>query len=471
MVLCGGGTLVYALLFPLVHSHIGDAFAILAMIPVVFAAFTGGVRCGVVSGVLIGIVLNPLLFAFVESNPRAVTTRPATIIGAVLLVTVGALVGHLRDLRCRLHRALQRTRSKAEALAESEHSFRMMFETASDGLGLVDVETGRFIMVNPALCRLFGYSVEELSHRTPRALIRPGDESAEARAFAVVREGGELVGRDAVMIAKDGEEVNVLLSAKLLRWKGRECVYTAISDITALTRMHRAVKRKNDELLAFTDVAVHDLRRPLTAMKVTVEMLKRGAFEPGSNERRELLSSADKAVGYMEEQLDDLLACARLEAGTAKLSRTSVALNELIDEVLTRLKPEIEAKGIEIGIDVHDCHISADRRSLNRVLMNLLGNAVAYSRDTVRPRIDIGCTARGDGWEITVADNGIGVPPRYRECIFEKFKRGGNVGGISGTGLGLSVVKAAVEAHGGNVWFESTEGVGTMFHVTIARDA
>jgi hypothetical protein len=466
---CGGVSLLYAAVFLAARPLVGDSVSILSMAPVAVAAAFGGMRCGLVSGVLVGLVLNPALFALCGMSLSAAFSRPAAIIGAVTLIVLGAIVGRLRDLRLRLRGALEQARRTAAELAESEEGFRLMFETSSEGLGLVDLETGRFRLVNTSLCRLFGYTPEEFAAVTPRNLIRPEDAAREAGALTAVRDGGTLSGRDTVMITKDGRPLNVLVSAQPMRWQGRETIYTGIRDITVMKQMQAALEKKNRELLEFTDVVVHDLRKPLTAIKTTIELLTRGLARTDDSDGRELLEASESAVSYMEELLEDLLASARLEAGETKLERERFDLAEVLEEVIGRLKPEIDGKGIEVERDLRCPAIVADRRSLTRALMNLLGNAVSYIGVPARPRISVRCTETDAGWEITVEDNGMGIPEEQRETVFDKFKRGRNVGDVGGTGLGLSVVRAAVEAHGGRVWVESREGEGAAFHLIIGR--
>jgi signal transduction histidine kinase len=139
--------------------------------------------------------------------------------------------------------------------------------------------------------------------------------------------------------------------------------------------------------------------------------------------------------------------------------------------VFQRFKLQAEEKNIKITKSVSGT-IHADRKGMTKVFMNLIGNAVNYIGNTSNPEIIINSSFRetDNSTLFSIKDNGIGIPADIQKEIFQKFKRGANVGGISGTGLGLSIVKGIVEAHCGKIWLESTEGEGTTFYFTLPVD-
>lgn len=142
-------------------------------------------------------------------------------------------------------------------------------------------------------------------------------------------------------------------------------------------------------------------------------------------------------------------------------------LRDLVDSVLTRLKYQIEDKKIRVIPPDMDVVIHADRKQFIRILMNLVGNAINYIGGGPDKFIRISWERTNGTPVFLVADNGIGIPNESKREVFSKFKRGNNVSGIQGTGLGLSIVKGIVEAHGGNVWFESEVGKGTTLYFTL----
>jgi signal transduction histidine kinase len=174
------------------------------------------------------------------------------------------------------------------------------------------------------------------------------------------------------------------------------------------------------------------------------------------------------AINYMQELLDDLLACARLEAGVELLEKEPVSIKEVIEPVLGRLKFQIEEKNVTVTVDT-DAVLLADRKALTKIFMNLIGNAINYIGDGEKRAIKIGSQDKNPETVFYISDNGLGIPADSQPALFQKFKRGGNVSGISGTGLGLAIVKGMVEAHGGRIWFQSREGHGTTFYFTLTN--
>jgi signal transduction histidine kinase len=232
-------------------------------------------------------------------------------------------------------------------------------------------------------------------------------------------------------------------------------------------RTQEQLEQKNKEMLDFTNVITHDLKKPLTAIKTICSLVKSGAFGKLDGDGPEALETGREAIDYMQELLDDLLACAKLEAGTNTLDRQKVQCAPIVDQVLGRLKYQIKEKNVAVSTSGLDKELDADPKGLAKILMNLVGNAVNYIGPGPDRRICISAENRDGHVECTVKDNGLGIPEETQNVLFQKFKRGLNVRGIGGTGLGLSIVKGTVLAHGGKIWFESTEGRGTAFHFTL----
>jgi signal transduction histidine kinase len=157
---------------------------------------------------------------------------------------------------------------------------------------------------------------------------------------------------------------------------------------------------------------------------------------------------------------------ARLEAGHMPLAREHVRLGEAVEAAVAQLASQAEAKGIRVeqAIAPRDLTVWADRELLERVIVNLAGNAVKFTprggRVAVEGRGD------GDGVLLAVRDTGLGIPPEDRACIFDRFTQAGQRR-QQGSGLGLAFCKLAVEAHGGRIWVESAVGRGSTFHVRL----
>jgi signal transduction histidine kinase len=178
-----------------------------------------------------------------------------------------------------------------------------------------------------------------------------------------------------------------------------------------------------------------------------------------------------QSIDYMSVMLEDLLTVSRLDAGKKVITCEAIDLKEMVDSVLERLKLQASQKRIAIA---NNCtgFISADKKNIEKLFMNCIGNAINYIGGNPDPRIFIGSRFLSDSrmYECIINDNGTGISADIQEEIFQKFKRGKNVSGIQGTGLGLAIAKSVVEMHGGKIWLKSKEGEGTTLYFTLPED-
>jgi signal transduction histidine kinase len=211
----------------------------------------------------------------------------------------------------------------------------------------------------------------------------------------------------------------------------------------------------------------HDLRTPLTSLRLLVEAIDDGVLA-GPEETAEALRRAKQHVATLSTLVDDLFELARLEAGDISWTLSQVGVAELIDETVEAFRPQAEQKGLVLSESVPSdvAPVRGNPEKLQRVLYNLMQNAVRHTPQdgTVTLRAE-----RDDGFvRIEVADDGEGIPSDQAEHVFERFFRGGD-GARNGTGagLGLSISRAIVEAHGGRIWIEPGEQRGTRVVFTV----
>ena len=222
-----------------------------------------------------------------------------------------------------------------------------------------------------------------------------------------------------------------------------------------------ALNESNRQLEAFCYTLAHDLRSPLRAIEgfADILMADRGSqLDSDSATRlRRIRNSADR----MGRLILDLLAYTHLSR--EDFQKTPVDLNAVTRKVLRVLADEIERTGAEVSLELTPCRVMADPAGVERVLMNLLANALKFSHPDRRPQVRI--TAENEhAWVRTsIIDDGIGIDPRYRERIFGVFERLSPQENPSGTGIGLAIVKRSVEKMGGTVGVESTPGKGSRF--------
>jgi signal transduction histidine kinase/signal recognition particle receptor subunit beta len=226
--------------------------------------------------------------------------------------------------------------------------------------------------------------------------------------------------------------------------------------------------RKVHELVEVAQQTVHDLNRPLSAIRLMLSTLAKGYLGQLSEPVNQAVDNGLQAVHQMERLLRDLLDSSRLDSDGIRLTFAECDLTLLLAEVLRTLRYEIEETGVRVLVEPMPC-VVADSWALTKVFMNLLGNAIQYGPNDKQAVIQV-CCHEGDGeWVVEVRDNGIGIPEKDKPRLFRRFERGSNTGGISGTGLGLHIVKEIVQGHGGSVRFDSTVGSGTAFFLHLPK--
>jgi signal transduction histidine kinase len=219
------------------------------------------------------------------------------------------------------------------------------------------------------------------------------------------------------------------------------------------------LETKNRELDAFAGRVAHDLRTPLSTIKLTSSVLaQRTSGEPGP------LGRLNRAVQTMEALIDDLLALARVEAGA---SGGSCDPAEAAARLGVDLGPRLDSEHVELRVAVEPSRVQCSEGLFGQVLMNLADNALKYRRGGVAPELAIEGKMDGARYRIRVCDNGVGMSDDEARQAFEPFYRARRVEGAPGTGLGLSIVKRAVEASGGTISIDSALGRGTTFVIEL----
>ena len=231
-------------------------------------------------------------------------------------------------------------------------------------------------------------------------------------------------------------------------------------------RKLRELEKVKDDLMK---MIVHDLKAPLTSVLATLEMVLDGDFGPVGEQQRKALGDAEGKAEDLLALIEDLLEVARIEERALVLDPAPVAPAAFLTEVVHEWSMRFQQEGATATIDVADDTpvFEADKALLKRVFGNLIQNALTHSSRAVALRL----SARTDsgGVLLTVADNGPGIPPQYHELIFRKFEqvKTANLPRVRSSGLGLAFCKLVLDAHGGRIWVQSSEGSGSAFHMRL----
>jgi histidine kinase len=211
----------------------------------------------------------------------------------------------------------------------------------------------------------------------------------------------------------------------------------------------------------------HELRTPLTAIKGSMEGLMDGVLPATHETYQQIHAEADR----LNRLVDDLQELSRVEAHAYNLDIRPLDVSSLVKTVTKRLAPHAESKRIALGLELAPDlpRVLADEDRIIQVLTNLTGNALQYTPE--EGKVTISAKRVDDGVQIAIRDTGIGIPPEHLDHIFDRFyrvdkSRSRQAGG--GSGIGLTIARALVEAHGGGIWVESGgEGKGSTFNFTV----
>lgn len=235
----------------------------------------------------------------------------------------------------------------------------------------------------------------------------------------------------------------------------------AIDNARLYREAQEAVKQRDE----FLSVASHELRTPINALQLAVQGLRAGTIPASPDRLPRLLELAERQTRRMTRLIDEMLSVARVEGGRLDLQVQPVDLVTVVRDVLAGLAQDLSGAGCSLEIHAPAPVIGRwDRVKLEQVAANLLGNAIKFSAG--KP-VEVAVEERGPTAALVIRDHGIGIAPDRLPHIFGRFERGVSAREYGGLGLGLYIVRAIVEAHGGAVSVESSPDQGSTFTVTL----
>ncbi|MEP7220864.1 MAG: PAS domain-containing sensor histidine kinase [Bacteroidota bacterium] len=376
-----------------------------------------------------------------------------------------------------------------DALRTSEERYRHIVETANEGIWLID-PNARISFANARMAEMLGYPVSEIIGHSMYDFIDPR-WLAIGKKYYAKRLAGVQEQYDFQFIRHDGSRLWVIISAgPVYDSKGTLIGSLAmITDITerknaedALREAHdkletRVVERTTEivEMMArleqihlnqrrFVADASHDLRTPLTVLRAELDQLfGRGGFDDATRDALLRIGTESKRL---ERLASDLLLLATLDAQQNVVPSNRVWLDGLIIDSVTQLTTIAVEKDITWDVQIEESvEILCDLTTLERALTNVLENAIKYSAGP--GTVDVRLARSSDAAMITVRDHGVGIPVGDLPYVFDRFFRGDLTRGTPGTGLGLPIVKAVMEAHRGLVSLTSEVGVGTTVTMVL----
>ncbi len=356
-------------------------------------------------------------------------------------------------------------------------SLRAILDTAPDGVILTD-SLGRVTMFNPASERIFGYTADEIVGGDLKRLMPSPFGDEHDQYMSNYRRTGErkIIGsrRQVMGLRKSGETFPMDLAVGEAV-KDDETVFVGIlRDVSERVRADQLRERlieelakRNAEQTHFVHAASHDLREPMRMITAFCGRLAKDYSDELDARGREYLSLTIAAAERMNRLLDDLVVHARMSDQTER--GVHFDSNVVVGRVLEGLAQTIKRTHAYVTHGPLP-QITAGQVRFERLMQNLIDNALKYVADDVHPHIRIEASREGKFWRFSVTDNGIGVERRYFERIFEPFKRLHARDRYDGTGLGLAISRKIVEGFGGAISVRSDVGKGSTFSFTISAD-
>lgn len=475
-------------------------FGTLLILPVVWIAAERGRRHILMAGVGVSLALY-MPYLDIENAPSGISELVRGIYSPLVFAVAAAIINELaRQTRSQLEAIrrladdkeviLQRTVEFANQLQDSEAQireadrlFRNVWAATTEQSIIGTDNTGRVDAWNAGAENLLGLSQGEAEGRSfvfefhipaelnelSRELNYPPGETVLNPGFSALVESarlGRAESREWTYVRKDGSQVPVLLSVtKRVNDLGQTSGYLFVAtDVT----QSREVARLKDEFLGLIS---HELRTPLSSILGYLELLLDDEENPLSDDQKSYLGVAERNAHRLLRLVGDLLFTAQVESGKFPLDSSDVELNRIVSAAVESARPAANAAGITLieAVVADTSLVHGDPIRLGQACDNLVSNAIKFT-----PRggtVTVSLVNTGPDAVITVQDTGIGIPASELNQLYSRFFRATTAtrNAVPGVGLGLTITKAIINAHGGELDVQSTEGVGTSFSVTLER--
>lgn len=360
---------------------------------------------------------------------------------------------------------LARNLGLLQRLLAEKRWLETVIQQSADGICIVD-DQGRIVGFNAAWERLTGWRVSEVRGRPSQEIFRLRRQADApvlpvSPAFLAADQPEGSATLELVIDTHDGGIRDVEVSCAVVRDPAGQVLggIMAARDIT--------LRKQSQELQqTFLSVVSHELQTPVAIIKGYAELLA-DAPPTDPNELREPLDIIRQESERLSKMVDNLLEAARFQAGAIELHQEALDVGAWLEQAMHRLRPLARTHRLELALGQDLPAIWADPERLDQVLNNLVENAVKYT--PAGGRIRIAAERAGDGVLLSVEDQGAGIPETERQRVFERFSRSDSrlVRERKGAGLGLFIVKAIIEAHGGRIWIETAPGGGAAFRCLL----
>ncbi len=391
---------------------------------------------------------------------------------AVEFVSNVYVVNSKKVIQCNIRDITDRKRAE-EAKIASEIRYRRLFETAQDGILILDADTGQIVEVNPFLIEMLGFSRDQFLGKKIWEIGLFRDIVANKENFEELQRKEYVRYEDMPLETADGQRIAVEFLSNVYTVNNKKVIQCNIRNITVRKKLEEdlvvkaaELARSNIELQQFAYIASHDLQEPLRAISGFTELLVKRYHGKIDEKADTYIEFITEGTTRMQQMIQDLLAYSRVQTQVHEF--VLIDSNASLDLALSDLQVAIKEHNAIITSDPLPS-IFADREQITKMFQNLVGNAIKFHQPGVVPKVNISAKQDENNWIFSVSDNGIGISQQYADRIFKIFQRLHTRDEYPGTGIGLAICRRIAEQHGGTIWIESVPGSGSTFYFTIPK--
>lgn len=355
-------------------------------------------------------------------------------------------------------------KGNSEKLQLLEARYRNLFETAKDGVLLIDSKTEKIIDANPHLLGVLGYSLDEIVGKKFWEIGTFRDIESAKTLFKELQVKGSIRHSDLPLLTKGGQEIEVEFVSSTYSVGTQKTIQCNIRDITERKKIENAIATARKDSEEFTYSVSHDLRAPLRAIDGFSKILVEDYTSKLDDEGRRIISVIGQSISLMERLIDDLLVLSR--TGSQPVTTEEIKMDEMAKTVFEELKRAVPERKITINLG------SLPRAKVDPILMrqvwaNLLSNAIKFTASREEAVIDVSCKTENNMAVYSIKDNGVGFNMKYVDKLFQIFQRLHTRGEYEGTGVGLAITRRIIQRHDGKVWAEGKVDEGATFYFAL----
>jgi len=345
-----------------------------------------------------------------------------------------------------------------EALRHSQERVQALMESSIMGIIVADGET--IVEANNAFFQMTGYSREEMQCGLlsfPK-IVTPEYAQRDQQVWAEIAVSRQVKPYETAYICKDGRQLPILVGGVALAGHPSQTIGFVLDN----SARYELERRKED----FISMASHELKTPLTSLKLQTQLLSRQLAKQGDSRSVPVLSRMEEQVHHLERLVGELLDVSKIQSGKLEYLQELVDLDALLHAV-AEIMQQVSATHTIIVRGSLDTSLIGDKCRLEQVFINLMSNAIKYSPAASTVEVDM--CKNAETVMVNVRDQGMGIPQEQREKIFERFYRAFDASqkSIPGLGMGLYIVAEIIKSHGGTITVDSAIGKGSTFQVIL----